>query len=1102
MTNDSALVPASEPSADLVHMPLRSRDYNLLDLWKVVSRRRLWILSSVAIALALGVIYNLVVPRLYRATAQLQILKQDAATDLSDPAQAAGTAAADALDFNLAVQTDVNVLRSRNMALRVIHELNLDREADYQLRGDSEENGHSLEDSPKRLAYVVERFNKRLSVDSVSGTRLLAVSFMDRDPKRAAAVVNQLLSDFIDYNYQLRFVASSQATGYLGNQLQAMKAQVDAAQANVTKLQQASGIYGVDETNNAVNAKLQQLNSQLTLAESNRAVKESIYKLALTRSPEVLAGMIGTQANGTTTANAPLQLLRQQQADAQANYADLSSHYGSQYPKVIQANQRLQSIQASIDKEMNRLVGQATAEYKVAADTEAAASRALAAQKADATQMNHDAVLYTSAKHDADTSRDLYEKLQQRLKEAGILASLHSTNLNILDRAIAPSKYAQSILLSLLIALAAGVVLGLIGAFGSEVFDTAVRDPQKIEETLGVPVLGLLPPVETALPRVAIQALRKHGIGPSWQYQVTAKAPRSRVAEAFRVLRTSILFSLQKRPARVLAITSTSEGEGKSFTTFNLAAAFAQSGRTVLVIDADLRKRTLSVALDMQEHDGLDQALSGDDWHEAVVSYPEMPGLFVMPAGRVGEYPADLLGSVAMAELTTSLRNSFDLVLVDTPSMLAVSDTLSLTTSVDAFVVLAQCGVTAQHSLARTLDMLQRAGARVLGVVLNGIDFRSADFYYYWGKTSSGYDAPSAQILTPVLPSRSTRKPVGIIVALAVALGLSCAPRGQAQISAEHPVVPVAPASGTHSVGAVTDSGAVSNGAAGRENISNGGTVAAADTDAQKVLIGAGDLLSISVYDAPELAQDVRVSSAGNVHLTILGDVHATGLQPDALAEAIEVQLRERKLIQQPHVSVTIKEFTTQGVTIEGEVKKPGVYPIYAERSLLDMLAMADGLTPSADTHISIRRHGTGAVDKVLVSQNDPDLSQRSVRVYPGDVVIVPRAGLAYVLGDVQRPGGYIMHDDGRMSVIQAISEAQGTTKLASMKHVVLLHNASTGIVRTELRLDDILRGKRPDVPLENGDILFVPASGMKTFAQNTAGITSSVAGASLYTVR
>ena len=1065
-------------------------------------------MASVAFGLALGMLYNLLLPRLYRATAQLQILKQDAATDLSDPAQAASSAAADALDFNLAVQTDVSVLRSRNMALRIVRELKLDQEHDYQLKNDPEENGTSLENSPKRLAFVLGRFDKRLGVEAVAGTRLLSVSFMDRDPKRAAAVVNQLLGDFIDYNYQLRSVASTQATSYLSSELQAMKEQVDASQANVTRLQQASGIYGVDETNNAVNAKLQQLNAQLTTAESNRAVKESIYKLALTRSPEVLAGMIGAQGNGVTTANAPLQLLRQQQAEAAANLAELSSHYGAQYPKVIQANQRLQSIQQSINKETDRLVGQATAEYKVAADTESAAARALAAQKVTATQMNHDALLYTSAKHDADTSRDLYEKLQQRLKEAGVLSSLHSTNLNILDKAIPPSKYAQPVMISLLIALAGGALAGLIGAFGAEALDTAVRDPQKMEETLGIPVLGLLPPVETVLPRVAIQALRKGGTGASWPYQVTAKAPRSRVAEAFRVLRTSILFSLKRRPASVIAVTSTSEGEGKSFTTFNLASAFAQSGRTVLVVDADLRKRTMTVALDMQDLDGLDQALSGDDWHHAVASYPEVPGLFVMPAGHTAEYPADVLGSVAMTTLTDQLRDAFDFVLVDTPSMLAVADTLSLTTSVDAFVVLAQCGVTAQHSLSRTLDMLQRAGARVLGVVLNGIDFRSADFYYYWGKTGAGYNATTTQILTPVVPSTKTpKRAIGTIVALAIGLSLAFGGRGLAQSATptsntiDVSRVPTATSAPTATSGAATSAAPATSTATGTPAAA-AETAAAPDSAPQKVVIGAGDLLSIMVYDAPELAQDVRVSADGSVHLTLLGDVHAAGLQPDGLAAAVETQLSSRQLIQAPHVSVSIKEFTTQGVTVEGEVKKPGLYPIYSERSLIDMLALADGLTANADTHVSIRRHGTGAVDKVLVQQNDPDLTVRSVRVYPGDVVIVPRAGLAYVLGDVTRPGGYIMHDDGRMSVIQAISEAQGTTRLASMKHVVLLHNEPTGVVRTELRLDDIMRGKRPDVPLQNGDILFVPSSGLKTFGQNTQGIVASVSGAALYSVR
>lgn len=1096
MSTERALFPSSSSPLEPVQLPPLERDYNLLDLWKVIRRRWLWIAGAVAAALLLGLIYNLLTPRLYKAEGQLQLLKQDAAAVLSDPSAAASSAAADALDFNLAVQTDVDVLRSRNMAMRVIQELGLDRERDYQVRNAPEEAGRPLEQSPKRMAYALERFGKRLGVSSVSGTRLLSVTFLDRNPQRAATVVNKLLADFIDYNFQLRFAASSQATGYLRGQLEAMKAQVDASQANVIRLQQQSGIYGVDETNNAVNAKLEQLNQQLTTAESNRAVKESIYRLAKSGDPQVLAGMIGPQGGGANTANSPLQLLNQQQAEAAATVAELNAHYGPQYPKVQQAQQRLDSINSSIKKETTRLVGQATSEYKVAADTQNAAARALDAQKTAASKMNHDALLYTSAKHDADTSRDLYERLQQRLKEAGVLTSMRSTNLNILDTAVPPTKSAKPVLLSMLAALAAGLLAGLLGVFGSEALDSAVRDPQKIEETLGVPVLGLIPPVETVLPRVAIQALRKSVLSPQWQYQTTARAPRSRVAEAFRVLRTSVLFSLQRRPAKVLAITSTSEGEGKSFTTFNLAAAFAQTGRTVLVVDADLRKRTLTEALDMADHDGLDQALADNDWHKSVVSYPEMPGLFVMPAGRTTDYHGDTLGSVAMTALAGKLRDSFDIVLMDTPSMLAVSDTLSLTASVDAVMVVAQSGVTAQHSLARTLDMLRRAGARVLGVVMNGIDFRSADFYYYWGKTGTGYNATPAQILSPVTPRASSKKAiVGTIVALAAAVSLCCMKPVQAQSTPA--AVPIhidgTPSSSTAAApvqAATPDPAAATN-----------DVMAKTEAAAQKTVIGVGDLLTIGVYDAPELTQDVRVSADGNVHLTILGDLHADGLQPNALAGEMEKQFRDRNLIRQPHVSVSIKEFTTQGVTVEGEVKKPGLYPIYSERSIVDVIAMADGVTAAADTHISIRRHGTNLVQRVEMNPSNPDLSQRSIRVYPGDLVIVPRAGLAYVLGDVARPGGYIMHDNGRMTVLQAISEAQGTTHLASMKHVVLLHKGENGTTRSEVPLNDMLRGKKPDIALDNGDILFVPTNGLKSFAESTAGIAASVSGAALYSV-
>lgn len=1050
----------------LPRMSKAETQYNFVDLWKVIRRRGRVLIGVTLLLTLLGLLYSLVTPRLYKSEAKLEILKQDAVSEFGDPAEASNSAAADALDFNLAEQTEVDVLESRNMSLRVIHELHLDSTPDYQLANDSAESGRALEQSPMRLAHVLEKFDKRLHVSAVSGTRLISVSFLDRDPQRAAQVVNQLLADFIEYNYQVRFTASSQATSFLSGELQQMKAQVDAAQANVVKLQQQSGIYGVDETNNAVNARLEQLNAQLTAAQANLALKRSVYELAITRSPEVLAGMIGAQGTGANTVNAPLQLLRQQQAEAAATFAELNAHYGPEYPKVVQAGQRLESIQQSTHNEIERLVGQATAEYKVAVDTEAAAARALREQEAIASQMNHDAIVYTSAKHEADSSRDLYEQLLKRLKEAGVLAGMHSTNLNILDPAVPADKPAQPMtLLYTLVASLVGLATGIFAAFTAEAMDNTVREPQKIEDAVGVPVLALIPPVDRSMPKIALQSLRRDSAGPEWQYQMTAKSPRSTVAEAFRVLRTAILTGMPAKQSRVLGVTSTSEGEGKSFTTFNLAAALAQSGRSVVVVDADLRKRTLTKALGFDRQNGLAEAVSELNWQKYITAYGETPGLYVLPAGQPGYFPADILGSVMMGSLVTNLRGSFSVVLIDTPSILPVADTVSLSSVMDALIIVAKCGDTALHSLVRTHNVLRRAGARVLGIVLNGMDFNSSDFYYYWGKQSKGYEASTAQILTR--PPQVVGSPARIVAALLCVFALGSASRAAAQATSPKEIA-----------------------------------TPATSVNAERLVIGSGDLLSISVYDAPELAQDVRVGSDGSIHLQLLGDVTAVGLQPSGLAKKIEQEYREHKLISSPQVSVVIKEFTSQGVTVEGEVKKPGVFPVYSDRSLVDVLALAEGTTPSADTRISIRRHGSGEIQRVTLVQNSGQQNaENDVRVYPGDTVIVPRAGLAYVLGDVGRPGGYIMHDNGSMTILQAISEAQGTTRNASLKHVVLLRKSDSGTDTIPIQLKDMMRGKAKDQALLNGDILFVPPSGLKNFAQSTESLTASMAGAALYVV-
>lgn len=1091
--NPNQLAPRTTSPQAFSSLSMAERPFSLRDVWKTLRRRKNVILWITFVCLLLAVAYSVLSPHLYQADAKLEILKQNAATDLGDPSQASASLAADALDFNLAAQTQVDILQSRALALRVMRELGMNEISDYELHGKAVLKGE--EASPQATEYALKRFSGRLKVNLVSGTRLISVTFLDRSPQRAAQVVNQLIADFIDHNFQTRFTASEQATSFLSSELERLKQQVDVSQTNAVRLQQESGIYGVDETNNATNAKLEQLNAQVTAAQSNLALKRSVYNLALTRNPEILAGMIGAQGTGANTANAPLQLLRQQQADAAANYAELNAHYGSQYPKVVQAGEKLRAIQTSIQSEINRLTGQASAEYRVAVDTEASASRALAQQKTLAARMNHDAIVYTSAKHEADTSRDLYEQLLHRLKEAGILAGIRSSNLKVLDAAIAPSKLAQPmVLLSLLAALLIGLGLGSVAALLFDAFDSHVRDPQLIEDASDAPVLGLLPTARKSLPKAAVLSMKKTA-GDIWEYETTARIPRSSVAEAFRSLRTAVLTLLRRKHWSVLAVTSTSEGEGKSFTAFNLAAAIAQSGRTVIVVDADLRKHTLSDSLGYKDREGLDEATFNTSWQKYVQTYSELPGLFVMPAGQHTHNPADLLGSDALATLIGSLRESFDLVLIDTPSILAVTDTVSLSSVVDAVLIVAKCGYTQQHSLSRTLSILRRNGAKVLGIVLNEFDFSSSDYYYYWGKQTSGYEASEQEILSPtpqIMPSRGiARRGFAAGIVLAGCL-FSHTLHGQQTGQIANGVVQSPDDSSLAEMARPV-------GQQGRVRLPMPGQPQDAP---QGIVIGVGDMLNISVYDAPELTQSVRVAADGTVHLTLLGDIRADGLQPDQLSAALEARYKDANLIRSPNVSVELKDFATQGLTVEGEVNKPGIYPVYSARSLVDVLAIAGGRTDTADTHVTIRRRQTHKLERVELLQSDSDQQAHSdVRVFPGDTVIVPRAGLAYVLGSVTRPGGYVMRDGGSMTVLQAISEAQGTTRLASKDKIFLLRKTNDGTITIPIALKAMERGKEPDQRLINGDVLYVPASGVRTFIQDTSAITASLSGAALYAV-
>jgi polysaccharide export outer membrane protein len=267
--------------------------------------------------------------------------------------------------------------------------------------------------------------------------------------------------------------------------------------------------------------------------------------------------------------------------------------------------------------------------------------------------------------------------------------------------------------------------------------------------------------------------------------------------------------------------------------------------------------------------------------------------------------------------------------------------------------------------------------------------------------------------------------------------------------------------------------------------------------------IAPGDLLHITVFDVPEMTQEVRVGANGKAQLALIGEIALAGMTGQEAGETIARELRNKKLLLSPQVNVLVKEFATQGVSVSGEVQHPGVYQVLGSRTLLDLISMAGGLTNVADSRITVQRRGA-AEQKITVKlkTDDPETSlANNVQVYPGDLILVPRAGIVYVLGEVNRPGGFVMQDSGKITLLQALAQAGGASKSASLSKAVLMRKNAQGYATTKLHVGKIEKGENPDLELHANDILFVPNNRLKNVLSGTQSVASAIGSASIYAV-
>src|ERR1700761_9078906 len=725
------------------------RDPTLRDLLRIFHRRKRAIVITVVVVFLLSIFACVFMTRRYTATGVIQLGKSSSdSLGLDSLMGAASGGASDALSVNIDLQTQASILESDALALKVVKDLNLEKNEDFKPHfnpigwvmakvspsGPADPAHASLEDSPVRRAMVTKAFSCNLKVKVTAGTRLLEVDFTNRDPKVAAAVVNHLVQALIDYTFQTKFNATNQVSQWLEGQLEDLRKQSAQLQARVVALQQGSGIFGVGGTDpqgkpviySPVLDRLQQSTAQLSQAQMNRVLKASIAEVANSGNAEMISQLSGTSMAGTSgpgVANslALIQSLRLQETTLQSQIDQDASQFGPAYPKLIQERASLKGLQESLHDEVHRIAQRSENDFKVAEKAEKGARKAYDSDRMAAEKLNDKSIEYAILSKEADQSQELYQDLLRRLREAGILEGLHSSNVTVVDRASPPARPSKpQVPLYLALGAFVGLFLGCCAALLVDAVDNKIQDAEEIE-ALQIPLLGIAPQIEVNKASRAIMLDSQH----------------SAFGESVRRLRAGLLISRSGRPPQVLLVSSASPGEGKSTLALNLAASLSHFDKKVLLVEADMRRPVLRGRLGLEGTDGLSVLLSDCDAPSGMVPVPGNPNLTLLPGGPIPPYPAELLGSHRMHSLMEEWRTEFDFVVVDSPPVLPVVDAQLLEEIADATVLLARVGYTSRAALERAYKLLlmhrKDASRPAIGVLLNFVSRRSSAHYGYYG---------------------------------------------------------------------------------------------------------------------------------------------------------------------------------------------------------------------------------------------------------------------------------------------------------------------------------------------------------------------------------
>ena len=706
------------------------KEPHLLDYLIILKKHQWLIVSFLLTVVTVVTIATFKAKPVYVAAARVEVDREPQAVQQTFPDANYDDEFADLENY---IETQTKILESETLALTTIKSLDLERSPEF---GGNPNAIIAPRIGPNgRRPAILGAFLGGLSVKRVPNSRLIEVQFEAEDPQLAAQVVNAHVQNFIEGNFRSRYDATMQASNWLSAELEELRIKVQKSEDARIAYERENQIWTIDEKQNVTTQKLADLNKALTDAQTELIQKEALSEIIKSGDVERLAQV---------RSNPQLSDLLKRKSDVEEQFAEASAQFGPNYPRVQRLEVEKKNVDDLIARAVQDVVASIGADYKTAREREDLLLTALDNQKAEANEMAEKLVQYQILVHDAESNKVLYDNLQQKLKEAGIMAGLRSSNIHMVDPALVPTyptrpRKARNILLAFLVGLVGGVGLALL----REYMDNTVKSPDDVERLAGLPSLAVVPEV---------RSLNGHGygrlrsgklIGDSQEAQDEGEAsrvevvsftkPKSQVSEAFRALRTSLLLSQADHPPQVMLVTSALPREGKTTAAVNLAVTLAQLGDRTLILDSDLRKPGVRRVLDLNvgRELGLSSYLAGvASLDEVCFPHPQIENLVVVPTGPIPPSPADLLSSHRMRDAISYLRQKYKFIVIDSPPIMAATDAVILSALTDGVLLVVRSGTTPKEAFTRTRDLLHAVKSRLLGVVLNAVDSTAPDYYY------------------------------------------------------------------------------------------------------------------------------------------------------------------------------------------------------------------------------------------------------------------------------------------------------------------------------------------------------------------------------------